>query len=121
MKYEQRRGKTRNLGGYPISLDLLSCFPEIPTKCSFQTLGICPFRARNKVEKDFEGVIWNSLMDLSRELMMRVWVLKHVKLCSTYSSVQYKAEVSIMCNQRAKLGPGLGSDIRNKLIQEFIF
>lgn len=86
MKYEQRREKTRNLGGYPISLDLLSCFPEIPTKCSFQTLGICPFRARNKVEKDFEGVIWNSLMDLSRELRMRVWVLKHVKLCSTYSS-----------------------------------
>lgn len=108
MKYEQRRGKKRNLGGYPISLDLLSCFPEIPTKYSFQTLGICPFRARNKVEKDFEGVIWNSLMDLSRELRMRVWVLKHVKLCSTYSSDNTRLNHVLPAGQaRAELGTWL--------------
>lgn len=36
-------------------------------------------------------------MDLNRQLWMRVLLLKHVKLCNAYSSVQYKAVVSIMC------------------------
>lgn len=44
-------------------------------------------------------------MDLSRELRMRNWVLKHVKLCSTYSSDNTRLNHVLPAGQaRAELG-----------------